>query len=148
MWTSSPAPNSPTSSTYSNISRGDPDHLSIIQHNCARSNQVFLSLFSSFAKNSPPQIVAIQEPFLFNNIPLDAPGYTLVLPFPAPPPDRISVCFYILSDFLKSTSFFPLLFNRGDLIGVNLHWNNAPSSSNLKSLKILNAYNRHISPSE
>lgn len=65
---------------------------------------------------------------------------------PAPPPDKISVCFYILSDFLKSTSFFPILFNRGDLLGINLHWNNAPTSSNLKSLKILNAYNRHISP--
>ena len=42
--------------------------LSIVQHNCLRSWDVFLSLFNSFAlAKHPPLIVCLQDPLVWRN---------------------------------------------------------------------------------
>src|SRR3979409_211274 len=51
--------------------------LNIYQHNCCGSNPVFISFFS-IIKTRNPDIIAIQDPFLWNGKPLSAPGFTLI----------------------------------------------------------------------
>src|SRR5258708_37948049 len=90
-------------------------NLSIIQHNCANSNPILISLFSSFNHNSPPVKVAIQEPFLYKDQPPSVPSYMLIAP-PKPTNGKVLSCFYILTSFLNSISLVPLFFNTGDII--------------------------------
>src|SRR6266576_2703064 len=134
--TPSPAP-LPSFSTTSK------DSISIIQHNCATSNPILISLFSSFKKNSEPAIVMIQEPFLFNGQPPSVPSYSLISP-PNSPTDKVRCCFYIQSAFLNSISLVPLFFNRGDLCGLSLSFPSSGFRRLFKSLTILNGYNSHV----
>src|SRR6266566_8571098 len=87
-------------------------NFTIIQHNCANSNPILISLFSSFNHNTPPVIVAIQEPFLYKDQPPSVPSYTLIAP-PKPPNAKVLTCFYILTTFLESISLVPLFLKRG-----------------------------------
>lgn len=121
-----------------------PPHLTIIQHNTAKSNDVFLSLFSSFNKNSPPQIVAIQEPFLFRKLPLPAPGYSLIHP---PPTDdsKIAVAFYISKEFETKVSYVPRMYGRTDMIALVFSFPHQHVAGSLQSLTIVNVYNRILS---
>ena len=48
--------------------------LSIVQHNCRRSNVVFITLFS-LIKNRNISFVCLQDPPLFQGTPLKAPGF-------------------------------------------------------------------------
>src|SRR5712664_157929 len=95
-----------------------PLSLTIVQHNCAGSSFVFQSLFSMLFN---VDIVAIQDPYLWNGIPLAAPGYSIIVP-PTSVNQKVRVCLYISNRFVSSSkvSFFPLFFNRDDLCGVNL----------------------------
>src|SRR6266566_6172010 len=101
--TPSPAPLASLSTTYQ-------DSIVIIQHNCATSNPILISFFSSFKKHSQPAIVAIQEPFLFNGQPPSVPSYTLISPPPAT--GKVRCCFYVQTAFLDSISLVPLFFDR------------------------------------
>src|SRR5258706_7740171 len=84
-------------------------NLTFIQHNCANSNPILISLFSSFNKKSPPVIVAVQEPVLYKDQPLSVPSYTLIAP-PKPSVGKVLCCFYVLTAFLDSISLVPLFF--------------------------------------
>lgn len=118
---------------------------SIIQHNCANSNQIFLSLFSTITKSkNPPKIVAIQEPWTRNNCPLNAPGYTLVYP-PVTGTQKVTACIYISNSLLVHASFIPHFYGRGDLLSISIHTHKDPTSPLPKTIHITNAYNRHTS---
>src|SRR6266566_272979 len=119
------------------------ENISIIQHNCATSNPILLSLFSSFRNSSQPAIVAIQEPFLYNGQPPAVPSYTLITP-PTSSTEKVRCCFYIQTLFLNSISLVPLFFNRGDLCGLSISFPNTGFRRLFKSLTILNGYNSHI----
>src|SRR5467141_4034797 len=92
-------------------------HLVIVQHNCAGSSFIFHSLFSIL---SNVDIVAIQDPYLWNGIPLSAPGFSIIFP-PVTNVQKVRVCLYISNRFISSSkvSFLPLFFNRDDICGVN-----------------------------
>src|SRR5260221_11749781 len=92
---------------------------SIIQHNCAGSNSILLSLFSLFQSFSLPSIVAIQEKFLFHGRPLVVPCYPLISPV-VDESSKVILCFYFLNSFIAVTSFIPLFFNTGDFCGIFL----------------------------
>src|SRR6266550_7004768 len=133
----------PSPAPLASLSTTNQDSIVIIQHNCATSNPILISLFSSFKKHSQPAIVAIQEPFLFNGQPPSVPSYTLISP-PNSPTDKVRCCFYIQSAFLNSISLVPLFFNRGDLCGLSLSFPNTGFRHLFKSLTIYNGYNSHI----
>src|SRR6266568_1059857 len=116
--------------------------LSIIQHNCANSNPIMISLFSSFNKKQPPVIVAVQEPFLYKDQPPSVPSYTLISP-PKPPNAKVLSCFYILTSFLNSISLVPLFFNRGDICGLSISYPDNRFRRLFKSVTIYNIYNKH-----
>src|SRR6266581_2355630 len=116
--------------------------LSIIQHNCANSNPIMISLFSSFNKKQPPVIVAVQEPFLYKDHPPSVPSYTLIAP-PKPSNGKVLSCFYILTSFLNSISLVPLFFNRGDICGLSISYPDKGFRRLFKSLNVYNIYNKH-----
>lgn len=126
-----------------NFSTKLPANLCIVQLNTARSNNILLSLFSSFSKESPPAIVAIQEPFLFKNFPLNVPAYTLVAPTP-PTNSKIRVCFYILKSWEVTISFTPLSFNSGDLFGISVTFQPTLFGACFSSLSLYNVYNARV----
>src|SRR5258706_1915410 len=115
-------------------------NLSIIQHNCANSNPILISLFSSFNHSSPPVIVAIQEPFLYKDQPPSVPSYTLIAP-PKPTDGKVLSCFYILTSFLNSISLVPLFFDRRDICGLSISYPDNGFRHLFKSLTIYNIYN-------
>src|SRR6266566_4796371 len=134
---------SPSPSPLASLSTTNQQSVTIIQHNCATSNPILISLFSSFKKNSQPAIVAIQEPFLFNGQLPSVPSYTLISP-PNSPTVKVRCCFYIQTIFLNSISLVPLFFNRGDLCGLSLSFPSFGFRRLFKSLTILNGYNSHV----
>src|SRR6266566_1289607 len=117
-------------------------NLSIMQHNCANSNPIMISLFSSFNHNSSPVIVAIQEPSLYKDQPPPVPSYTLIAP-PKPSNAKVLSCFYILTSFLNSISLVPLFFNRGDICGLSISYPDNGFRRLFKSVTIYNIYNKH-----
>lgn len=121
--------------------------LQITQHNCAGSNAIFLSLFSSFSKKNPPLIVAIQEPCLFNNVPLHAPAYSCIFPSSSTN-DKVLACFYVLKDWEKLVAYSPLFFDRSDFVGISFTFTKKWLSKGFTSLSIYNVYNKHVSRSE
>src|SRR5260221_6617755 len=87
-------------------------------------------------------IVAIQYPYLWNGIPLSAPGYSIIVP-PTSASQKVRVCLYISNRFVSSSkvSFFPLFFNRDDLCGVNLSFPSVYFGS-FTTFTLINVYNR------
>src|SRR6266699_6889546 len=104
---------SPSPAPLASFTQTSTFSLSIIQHNCANSNPIMISLFSSFNKKQPPVIVAVQEPFLYKDQPPSVPSYTLISP-PKPTSGKVLCCFYILTTFLDSLSLVPLFFQKAD----------------------------------
>src|SRR5215204_1689268 len=108
------SPSPPSSSQSSAGSSASTSHsLHIVQHNCRGSNSVFLSLFSSF-KRSPPDIVAIQDPYLFHGLPLRALDYILISPSP-PTSFKIYVYIYISVSFQQKVFFLTHSFPQGNI---------------------------------
>lgn len=118
--------------------------ISMVQHNTAGSNQILLSLFSSFSKKNPPVIVAVQEPFLYKNSPLNVPAYSLIFP-PVSSEIKVRVCFYLLKSWEATLSYTPLFFNRGDLVGISFTFDKISFNSKFTSLSVYNVYNSHVS---
>jgi hypothetical protein len=119
---------SPLPPPLQSYTKKHPTQLPVIQHNCASSNHILLSLFSSFSSTFPPCIVAIQEPFLFNGAALKLRNYQLICP-PLSPNYKIFTCFYILSSFAISVSFVPLFFDHSDFCAISLFFSSSPSSN-------------------
>src|SRR5437588_1765693 len=85
-----------------------PDHvLSILQHNCLRSWDVFLSFFHSFATaNAPPDIVCLQDPPVWRGRLSSFPGFQSFAPAIGGRP--VKVACYICSVLLRTTGILPL----------------------------------------
>src|SRR6266852_8638411 len=112
------------------------DSLNIFQHNCCGSNSVFLSL-CSILKPLKPDIIAVQDPFLFNGKPLNAPGFTLIFDHTA----RASkVATYINNNLLKTASYTINHTRSPNTLSITLYIQNQP-------LQIHNIYNTPWNPS-
>src|SRR5260221_5459719 len=136
------SPRSPSPAPLASFTQSSMFSLSIIQHKCANSNPILISLFSSFNRKSPPVIVAIQEPFLYKEQPPLVPSYTLIAP-PKPTSGKVLTCFYILTTFLDSISLVPLFFKRCDICGLSISYPDKGFRRLFKSLTIYNIYNKH-----
>jgi hypothetical protein len=99
--------------------RHHPNQIPVIQHNCANSNHVLLSLFSSFDLKSHPYIVTIQEVFLVNGSPTRVPNYQLISP-PVFSSHKVFTDFYILSSSVDSVPFVPLFVDQSDICAISI----------------------------
>src|SRR4030088_3077402 len=104
--------------------------LNIFQHNCCGSNQVFLSLFSNL-KTFNPDIIAVQDPFLFNGKPLNVPGFTLIFNHSTLKP---KVATYISNNTLKHTSYITNPLRSPNLLSITIYIKDQP-------FQIVNIYN-------
>src|SRR6266852_1064031 len=119
-----------TTSNTTQSSAKTQDSLNIFQHNCCGSNLVFLSLFSNL-KTLKPDIVAVQDPFLFNNRPVNTPGFTLIFDHSSRIP---KVATYINNNLLKSTSYITNPSRSPNMLSVTIYIQNLP-------IQIVNIYN-------
>src|SRR6266852_8111961 len=119
-----------TSSNSAHSRTPTQDSLNIFQHNCCGSNLVFLSLFSNL-KTLKPDIVAVQDPFLFNNRPLNTPGFTLIFDHSSRIP---KVATYINNNLLKSTSYITNPSRSPNTLSTTIYIRNQP-------IQIVNIYN-------
>src|ERR1700709_1903501 len=126
-----PVPNERIRSSNANPPRPNKQSsLNIFQHNCCGSNQVFLSLFSNL-RTLNPDIIAIQDPFLFNGKPLNAPGFTLIFNHSSPKP---KVATYISNNTLKHTSYITNPLRSSNILSITIYIKDQP-------FQIVNIYN-------
>jgi hypothetical protein len=80
--------------------------ITIVQHNCASSSFVFHTLFSTLQN---PTKVAIQDPYIWNNSSVYAPGFSLIYLLISPI-QKICAYFDISNTFVSkfNCSFLPL----------------------------------------
>ena len=96
-------------------------NLSIVQHNCLGSSNVFQNLFSFFTSiESSPHIVALQDIPLWRNCPPVFRNHKCFFP-PATEMYKPRVATYVHERLLSVISILPLFFERGDLMAVNFH---------------------------
>jgi len=127
-------------------------NLSIVQHNCVGSSNVFQTLFSFFALvESSPLIVALQDIPLWKNCPPDFRNYKCFFPSATDSYKR-RVAIYVHERLLSVISVLPMFFERGDLKAVNFHSPEGlcDTSHNLFRLynvySISRGYTRSVSP--
>jgi len=123
-------------------------NLSIVQHNCLGSSNVFQTLFSfSTLVESSPYIVALQDIPLWRNCPPVFRNYKCFFP-PATDSYKPRVATYVDERLLTVISVLPLFFERGDLVAVNFHSPEGLFDSSHNLFRLYNAYsipNGHIS---
>src|SRR6266481_4749616 len=110
------------SSNTTHPRRFKQNSLNIFQHNCCGSNQVFISIFS-ILKTLKPDVIAIQDPFLFNGKPLNAPGFTLIFNHSSRVP---KVATYISNNLLKSSSYITNPTRSPNTLSITLYVQNQP----------------------
>jgi len=94
-------------------------NLSIVQHNCLGSSNVFQTLFSFFPSvESSPHIVALEDIPLWRNCPPVFRNYKCFFP-PATDSYKPRVATYVHERLLSVISILLLFFERGDLLAVN-----------------------------
>jgi hypothetical protein len=123
----------PTRSRTSNSSlssRSPQNSLNIFQNNCCGSNHVFLFFFS-ILKTLSPDVVAIQDPYLFSNRPLNAPGFSLIFDHSSASP---KVATYISNKLLKSSSYITNHSRSPNTLSITLYVKDNP-------IQIYNVYN-------
>ena len=125
-----PRTNNNRSSNSTPSSRTKQDSLKIFQHNCCGSNNVFLSL-CSVLKPLKPDVIAVQDPYLFNNRPLNAPGFTLIFDHSSSVP---KVATYINNNTLKSASYITNPTRSPNTLSITLYIMDQP-------IQIVNIYN-------
>jgi len=119
-------------------------NLSIVQHNCLGSSNVFQTLFSFFASvESSPHIVAPQDIPLWRNCPPVFRNYKCFFP-PATDSYKPRVATYVHERLLSVISILPLFFERGDLMAVNFH---SPEELFDTSHNLFRLYNAYSIPS-
>src|SRR5437879_1118177 len=114
--------------------------LSIVQHNCLGSWSVFLSLFNSLKSCHPiPHIVAIQDPPIWNS---RLPSFCMFKAFhpPATKRNHPRVATYIHQDLLQSASVLPCLFDRLDIMAIEIHSQQGLFGSKHKIFRLYNSY--------
>jgi len=119
-------------------------NLSIVQHNCLGSSNVFQTLFSFFTSvESSPHIVALQDIPLWRNCPPVFRNYKCFFP-PATDSYKPRVATYVHERLLSVISILPLFFERGDLMAVNFH---SPEGLFDTSQNLFHLYNSYSIPS-
>jgi len=127
-------------------------NLSIVQHNCLGSSNVFQTLFSFFTSvESFPHIVALQDIPLWSNCPPVFRNYQCFFP-PATDSYKPRVATYVHERLLSVISILPLFFERGDLMAVNFHSPEGLFDTSHNLFRLYNAYSiptghtRSVSP--
>jgi len=122
-------------------------NLSIVQHNCLGSSNVFQTLFTFFASvESSPHIVALQDIPLWRNCPPVFRNYKCFFPS-ATDSYKPRVATYVHERLLTMISVLQLFFQRGDLMAVNFHSPEGLSDTTHNFFSLYNAYsirNGHI----
>src|SRR5437868_4165902 len=94
--------------------------LSISQHNCLGSRDVFLSFFQSFATaKAPPDIVCLQDPPVWRGRLPSFPGFQSFAPAVKGRPAKIAC--YVSSVLLRTASILPLFQDRSDIMTLVVH---------------------------
>jgi len=115
-------------------------NLSIVQHNCLGSSNVFQTLFSFFTSvESSPHIVALQDIPLWRNCPPAFRNYKCFFP-PATDNYKPRVATYVNKRLLSVISILPLFFERGDLMAVNFHSSEGLFDASHNLFCLYNAY--------
>jgi len=114
-----------------------PAFLSIIQHNCLRSWNVFLSLFEAFKEATTyPSIVLLQDPPV-NKAHL--PSFNGVKSF-FPPGRKPRVAAYVYMSFLSNYTVLPRFREVDDVLALDISSNEPLFGTNFHSFRIINAY--------
>ena len=127
-------------------------NLSIVQHNCLSSSNVFQTLFSFFTSvESSPHIVALQDIPLWRNCPPVFRNYKCFFP-PATDNYKPRVATYVHERLFSVISILTLFFERGDLMAVNFHSHEGLFDTSHNLFRLYNAYSspdghtRSVSP--
>jgi len=127
-------------------------NLSVVQHNCLGSSNVFQTLFSFFTSvESSPHIVALQDIPLWRNCPPVFRNYKCFFP-PASDSYKPRVVTYFHERLLNVITILPLFFARGALMAVNFHSPEGLFDTSHNLFRLYNAYSipnghtRSVSP--
>lgn len=115
--------------------------MSIVQHNCVSNSHISHTLFSELVKSLMDD-VCIQDPPLFNDIPLAASGFDAIFP-PNRTGGKTRVATFI-SKNLSSISFLPIFVDRDNIIATSffLKKRGPHYQQHLDRLMVVNVYNR------
>jgi len=114
-------------------------NLSIVQHNCLGSTNVFQTIFPFFTLvERLPHIVALQDIPLWKNCPPLGRNYKCFFP-PATDSYKPHVTTYVHERLLSVISDLPLFFERGDLMAVNFHSSEGHFDTSHNSFRLYNA---------
>jgi len=114
-----------------------PNLLSIIQHNCLRSWNVFLSLFESFKEATTyPSIVLLQDPPV-NKAHL--PSFNGFKSF-FPPVRKPRVAAYVHMSFLSNYTVLPKFNGVDDVLALDISSNEPLFNTDFHSFRVINAY--------
>jgi len=114
-----------------------PAFLSIIQHNCLGSRNVFLSLFESLREAATyPAIVLLQDPPV-NKAHL--PSFNGFKSF-FPPVRKPRVAAYVHMSFLSNYTMLPKFKEVDDVLALDISSNEALFGTSFHSFRVINAY--------
>src|SRR5207237_5308205 len=112
--------------------------LSIFQHNCLGSWDVFLSVFHSFATaKATPDIVCLQDPPIWRGRLPSFPGFQSFAPAVSSRPAKVAC--YVSSGLLRAASILPLFQDRSDIITLVVHGLDL-FGSGLSKFRVINLY--------
>src|SRR5207237_4064931 len=112
--------------------------LSIFQHNCLGSWDVFLSFFHSFATaKATPDIVCLQDPPTWRGRLPSFPGFQSFDPAVNGRPAKVAC--YVSSGLLRAASILPLFQDRSDIMTLVVHGLDL-FGSGLPEFRIINLY--------
>src|SRR5437879_4915697 len=112
--------------------------LSISQHNCLGSWDVFLSFFQSFATaKAPPDVVCLQDPPVWRG---RLPSFPRFQSFAPPVNGRFArVACYVSSGLLRAMSILHLFQDQSDIMTLVVHGLDLLGSG-LSEFRIINLY--------
>src|SRR5437868_11431589 len=114
--------------------------LSIFQHNCLGSWDVFLSFFHSFAMaKAPPDIVCLQDPPIWRGRLPSFPGFQSFAPGVSGRPAKVAC--YVSSVLLRAVSILPLFQDKSDIMTLVVHGLDL-FGSGLLEFRIINLYSQ------
>jgi len=114
-----------------------PASLSIVQHNCIGSWNVFLSLFESFKEATTyPSIVLLQDPPVNK---ADLPSFNGFRSF-FPPGRKPRVAAYVHISFLSNYTVLPRFKVVDDVLALDVSSNEPPFGTAFRSFRVINAY--------
>jgi len=115
----------------------------IVQHNCLRSWDVFLSLFHSFTMlPHPPLLIAIEDPPSRRSVLLMFPGF---ISFAPPPPGRPRVAIYVSRTLNQHLSCSTVFHDSSEMLSVDVFSPEGLFGSPNHSLRVTSVYLLHTS---